>query len=208
VRLLIALGLAYLAGSFPTAYLLGRARGVDVGAAGSGNYGTTNVFRTLGPASAIVALVVDVAKGLLAVELLPRWIPVPELTLLTYGVLIGIAAILGHVFSVWLGFRGGKGIATAFGVFLALAPWVTFAAMIVWVAVVLIGRVVSLASLAAAVVLLLGVIAVHRGALERDWPIIAATAVLVALVFWTHRSNIKRLRRGQEKPIAAMRRVR
>jgi glycerol-3-phosphate acyltransferase PlsY len=208
LRLLAALGFAYLAGSFPTAYLVGRARGIDVGSTGSGNYGATNVFRTLGPAAATVAVVVDVAKGLFAVVALPRWFPVLDLAPLTYGVLVGLAAILGHVFSIWLGFRGGKGIGTAFGVFLALAPWATLAAVLAWVIVVLIRRVVSLASLTAAVILFFAVVALHSGAFERDWPLVAAAAGLVAFVFWTHRSNIERLRHGEEKPIVAVRRTR
>lgn len=202
----IAIAIAYLVGSFPTAYLVGRVRGVDVGALGSGNYGTTNVLRVLGPGPAIAALVVDVAKGFAPVVLLPRGLPVEGLDPLMYGLLVGIGAILGHVYSIFLGFRGGKGVGTAFGVFLGLAPWATLVAALVWAAVVLIGRIVSLASLAAAVALLVGIVATHARTSERDWAMIVATAGLVAFVFWTHRSNIGRLRRGEEKPIAAGRR--
>ena len=121
----IALGLliAYLAGSFPTAYLLGKAKGVDLGRVGSGNYGATNVFRNLGRGPATLALVVDVAKGFLPVELLPRWLTPSGIGPGTFAVLLAVAAVLGHVYSVFLKFRGGKGVGTAAGAFLALSPW-------------------------------------------------------------------------------------
>ncbi|HKY60290.1 MAG TPA: glycerol-3-phosphate acyltransferase, partial [Gemmatimonadota bacterium] len=105
----IAIGLlvAYLAGSFPTAYLVGRARGVDLGRVGSGNYGATNVFRNLGKGPATLALVVDVAKGFLPVEFLPRWLSPSGIGPGTFAVLLAVAAVLGHVYSVFLRFRGG-----------------------------------------------------------------------------------------------------
>lgn len=202
-RLALALGLAYLAGSFPTAYLVGRARGVDLRTAGSGNYGATNVYRTLGAVPAVVALVGDVGKGLLPVLLLPRLLPAPELELPTYGVLLALAAILGHVFSLFLRFRGGKGVGTAFGAYLALAPWPTLAAAVVWLGLVRWRRIVSLASLVAATVLLAGVAVSQAPAWPEGWPLVAATAALVGFVFWTHRENLGRLRRGTEKPIVA-----
>ncbi|MFN2384060.1 MAG: glycerol-3-phosphate 1-O-acyltransferase PlsY [Gemmatimonadota bacterium] len=202
-QLALALGLAYVAGSFPTAWLVGRARGIDLRTAGSGNYGATNVYRTLGAVPAIVALVGDVAKGLLPVLLLPRWIPVPELELPTYGVLLALAAIVGHVFSLFLRFRGGKGVGTTFGAYLALAPWATLAAALVWLALVRWRRLVSLASLAAASVLLVAVVVSQATTWPEGWPLVAATGALVAFVFWTHRENLSRLRRGTEQPIVA-----
>jgi glycerol-3-phosphate acyltransferase PlsY len=203
----LALGLlvAYLAGSFPTAYLIGRAKGVDLGSMGSGNYGATNVFRNLGRGPASVALVVDVAKGYLPVELLPRWLSPAGISPGTFAVLLAVAAVLGHVFSVFLRFRGGKGVGTAAGAFLALSPSATLLAAAAWIAVLAWRRIVSLASLTAAVVLLVAVAALHARDWPREWPLVALTAFLCAFVFWTHRENIGRLAHGEEKPIVLRR---
>jgi len=203
VNVAIGLGVAYLSGSIPAAYLVGRAHGVDLADVGSGNYGATNVFRILGPWPASAALVVDVAKGLLPVLLIPRWFAPPGLAPSTWGVLIAVAAVLGHVFPLWLRFRGGKGVGTAFGAFLALAPGPILVAAFVWVAALLWRRIVSLASLSAAAALLAGVLATRFGTLAREWPVVVVTAALVAFVFWTHRENIDRLSRGEERPVRA-----
>ena len=199
----LALGLliAYLAGSFPTAYLVGRAKGVDLGRMGSGNYGATNVFRNLGRGPASVALLVDVAKGFLPVVLLPRWLDPAGLSPGTFAVLVGVAAVLGHVFSLFLRFRGGKGVGTAAGAFLALSPWATLIAIGAWIAVLAWRRIVSLASLAASVALLTAVVALHARDWPLHWPLVVVTGLLCAFVFWTHRENIARLVRGEERPI-------
>jgi glycerol-3-phosphate acyltransferase PlsY len=201
MSLTIGLLIAYLAGSFPTAYLVGRAKGVDLGRMGSGNYGATNVFRNLGRGPASLALVVDVAKGFLPVELLPRWLSPSGLTPGTFAVLLAVAAVLGHVFSIFLRFRGGKGVGTAAGAFLALSPWAILLAAVVWIAVLAWRRIVSLASLAGVVVLLAAVAGFHARDWSREWPLVALTGLLCAFVFWTHRENIGRLLRGEEKPI-------
>jgi glycerol-3-phosphate acyltransferase PlsY len=205
-RLALSLALAYLAGSFPTAYLAGKARGVDVGAVGSGNYGATNVFRSVGAIPAIVVVIVDVAKGFLPVVLLPRLVPIDSLQPMTYAVAVAAAAILGHVFSIFLRFRGGKGIGTAAGAYLALAPWALLAAAFAWLAMVLLTRIVSLASLVGALALLAGVVITDSGPRGSDVVLGAVTAVLVAFVFWTHRANLGRLARGEERRIATGRR--
>ncbi len=199
----LALGLliAYLAGSFPTAYLVGRAKGVDLGRVGSGNYGATNVFRTLGRGPASLALVVDVAKGFLPVEFLPRWLTPSGIGPGTFAVLLAVAAVLGHVYSVFLKFRGGKGVGTAAGAFLALSPWAILLAAAAWLIVLAWRRIVSLASLVGALVLLSAVVLLHARDWEVTWPLVALTAFLCAFVFWTHRENIGRLARGEEKPI-------
>jgi len=199
--LLASVGLGYLIGSFPTAYLAGRARGVDLRTKGSGNYGATNVYRNLGAGPAVVVLVVDVAKGLLPVSLLPRALPATSVAPATQAVLVAVAAVLGHVFSVFVGFRGGKGIGTAAGAYLALAPWATLVAAAVWLAVLAWRRIVSLASLCAAVALVAAVLAFHVAALPSSAPLVAVTVALSGFVFWTHRENLGRLRRGEEKPI-------
>ena len=198
---LLGLLIAYLAGSFPTAYLVGRAKGVDLGRMGSGNYGATNVFRTLGGGPASLALVVDVAKGFLPVALLPRWLTPSGLGPGTFAVLLAVAAVLGHVFSIFLRFRGGKGVGTAAGAFLALSPWSILVAAAAWLVVLAWRRIVSLASLVGALALLASVVALHARDWPVTWPLVALTAFLCAFVFWTHRENIGRLARGEEKPI-------
>ncbi|HYO46584.1 MAG TPA: glycerol-3-phosphate 1-O-acyltransferase PlsY [Gemmatimonadota bacterium] len=205
MSLAVGLLITYLAGSFPTAYLVGRAKGVDLGRMGSGNYGATNVFRNLGRGPASLALVVDVAKGYLPVELLPRWLSPSGIGPGTFAVLLAVAAVLGHVFSIFLRFRGGKGVGTAAGAFLALSPVAILLAVAAWVAVLAWRRIVSLASLAAALVLLAVVAGLHARDWPRDWPLVVLTASLCAFVFWTHRENIGRLLRGKEKPIVERR---
>ncbi|MEJ2152841.1 MAG: glycerol-3-phosphate 1-O-acyltransferase PlsY [Gemmatimonadota bacterium] len=192
--------LAYLAGSFPTAFLAGRVGGVDLSKVGSGNYGATNVYRNLGAGPAVIVLVVDVAKGLLPVWFLPRWLA-GGIEPSTFAVLVGVAAVAGHVFSIFLAFKGGKGIGTAAGVFLALAPLAAGLAAVAWIIVVGWRRIVSLASLCAALVLLVAVWILYAGGLPANWPLLTLTTLLAVFVFWTHRENIGRLRRGEEKQI-------
>jgi glycerol-3-phosphate acyltransferase PlsY len=185
---------AYLGGSVPFAYLVGKAfRGIDLRHHGSGNLGATNVFRVMGARLGILVLTLDVAKGALPVLYLPR------MSDLTPGgwwtITIGLAAILGHVRPIFLLLRGGgKGVATAAGVFLGLAPVATLGAIAVWSAVLLASGFVSLASLTAALSLPLTI-------LLRDGvrsPLVAVSAAVAAFVTWTHRANIRRLRRGEE----------
>jgi glycerol-3-phosphate acyltransferase PlsY len=186
--------LAYLIGSIPSAYLAGRlARGIDLRQHGSGNLGATNVLRVLGWRVALPVFVVDLLKGALPVLFLPRLAatPRPELWAIAYGV----AAIVGHVrpiFLLWKG--GGKGVATAAGVFLALTPIPTLIGIAVFVAVLLVSGYVSLGSLAAAVALPLAVL-VLDGAHS---PVLVVAVLVAFFVFWTHRANIGRLRRGEE----------
>lgn len=186
--------LSYLAGSIPSAYLAGRAGGVDLRRHGSGNLGATNVARVLGPRIGAVVFVADLMKGFLPVHYLPAYTatPHPGLWALAYGV----AAILGHVKPVFLlGKGGGKGVATASGVFLALAFVPMLVAEAVWIVVFYRTRYVSLASLLAAAVLPLAILVWVR---DPRSPVFIASLVIAAFVFWTHRANIGRLRRGEE----------
>ncbi len=196
IDLAATLAIAYLAGSIPTSWIVGKAMGVDPGAVGSGNYGATNVFRNLGAGPAVIVLLVDVAKGFLPVLLLPGWFAVEGWTPIAHQVAIAVAAVMGHVYSIFLGFRGGKGVGTAAGAYAAMAPWAILIAVLVWGAVVGVSRIVSLASLIAAVVLLVAVIA-----LGAEEILVGVTVALVVFVFWTHRENVRRLGRGQEKRI-------
>ena len=191
----VGLALAYLLGSIPSAYIAGKAaKGIDLREHGSGNLGATNVHRLLGWRIALAVLLVDAAKGVVPVLFFPRWFePGPNVEAWAIG--YGIAAIIGHVrpiFLLWKG--GGKGVATAAGVFFALAPLPMVVTVAVWAAVVLLSGYVSLASLIAAAVLPVA-LAVTRGI---ESPLFLFSAVVCVFVAWMHRANIGRLRRGEE----------
>jgi acyl phosphate:glycerol-3-phosphate acyltransferase len=190
----VLLVVSYLLGGIPFAYVAGRVtRGIDLRQHGSGNLGATNVYRTLGGKVAVVVLLLDGLKGALPVLLFPHWTsaPRPELWAIAYGV----AAILGHTKSPYLGWKGGgKGVATAAGVFFALAWLPMLAALAVFLLAVLLSGYVSLGSLLASVTLP-AVIAVTGGL---HTPVFAVAVIVAAFVFWTHRANIGRLRRGEE----------
>jgi glycerol-3-phosphate acyltransferase PlsY len=190
----LAVVLSYLAGSIPAAYLAGKSRGIDLRRYGSGNLGATNVVRTLGWKVGLVVFAFDVAKGAVPVLLLPPWTAAP-LSPQVVAILCGVAAILGHFRPIFLRFgKGGKGVATAAGVFFALAPLPMLAALAVFGVVVLTSGYVSLGSLTAAVVLP-SLLLVTEGVRS---PVFQISVLLAAFVFWTHRANIRRLRRGEE----------
>jgi len=194
VNPLLALAISYAAGSIPFAYLAGAAAGVDLRKQGSGNLGATNVFRVLGWKVGILVFLADALKGALPVLLLPPRIVAPGYPVL-WALGCGIAAIVGHVRPLYLGFRkGGKGVATAAGVFFALAPLPMLITFAVFVAIVLGTGYVSLGSLVAAL-LLPALLLITRGA---DSPLFIVSVVIACFVFWTHRANIGRLRRGEE----------
>jgi len=185
---------AYLLGGIPWAYVAGRlVRGIDLRQHGSGNLGATNVYRTLGAPAAAVVVLLDVAKGFVPAFLFPRW-TVPG-AFAYWALAYGLVAIAGHVRTPYLLWKaGGKGVATACGVFLALAPVPTLIAFAVWAAVLRVWRYVSVASLAAAAALVIAL-----GVLEGPSAPVFALGVVVALfVLWTHRANLDRLRRGEE----------
>lgn len=190
----IGLAIAYLVGSIPAAYLAGRAlRGIDLREHGSGNLGATNVMRVMGAKVGIIVLLFDAAKGALPVLLLPPLFGVAGSPWWAIG--YGVAAILGHVRPIFLlGKGGGKGVATAAGVFAALALMPLLVSMLVFLAVVLASGYVSLGSLVSAAVFPLAVIVLHGGLT----PVAVTGLVMAVFVFWTHRANIGRLRRGEE----------
>jgi glycerol-3-phosphate acyltransferase PlsY len=186
--------IAYLAGSIPSAYIAGRLKGVDLRQHGSGNLGATNVVRVLGPKIGGVVFLVDFLKGFLPTYFLPIYAETlrPDLWALAYGV----AAILGHVKPIFLlGKGGGKGVATAGGVFMALAFVPVLISQLVWVTVFYLSRYVSLASLASALVLPIAILFWYRNPAS---PVFIASVIVASFVFWTHRANIGRLRRGEE----------
>lgn len=187
----IGLGLlgAYLLGSVPFALVISRVFfRMDIRDHGSGNVGATNVVRVLGKGPGIACFVLDFLKGWL-----PAWLGghfgLPWWAIL----LLGVAVILGHSRSVFLGFKGGKSVATGAGVIVALAPWVGLSALFVWGAVFGLGRIVSLGSIVAAASLPFLMLAFHEPV-----PYVAFAALVASYVIVRHRSNIERLLRGQE----------
>lgn len=182
---------SYFLGAFPTSLVVGRAaRGIDLREHGSGNLGTTNVFRVLGWRWALPVLAVDVLKG---------WFPTFYFPILlgvegsAWPLAFGAAAILGHVFSVLVKFRGGKGVATSAGVFLALAPAATLFAVLVWGAIVAATRIVSAGSLAAA-----GGLPVFVYVTQGVGAVFWLSLAIALFVLYSHRANVRRLVRGEE----------
>ncbi|NLG60933.1 MAG: glycerol-3-phosphate 1-O-acyltransferase PlsY [Candidatus Cloacimonetes bacterium] len=182
---------SYLLGATPTSYLIARSvRGIDLREHGSGNLGATNAFRVLGWKAATPIFLFDIFKGWLPAALFPLWDGVEGWA---WPLAYGAAAVIGHVFSIYVGFRGGKGVATGAGVFLALAPTAVLAGLAVWLLLVFTTGYVSLASITAAVVLPVAVLIVQGAN-----PIFYLALVLAAFVIYAHRSNVRRLLRGEE----------
>jgi glycerol-3-phosphate acyltransferase PlsY len=185
---------AFLLGSIPTGYLVARAKGVDIRKHGSGNIGATNVFRTLGKPLGVLVFLIDALKGFGAVWLANHFGEACPWT----GIVAAVAAIAGHNYTPWLGFKGGKGIATSAGVLLALMPWAVLVIAIVWFAVFKISRYVSLASICAAAALPVAVGALWYAGFGGNGPLLGFALIISALAIWRHRSNIERLRAGTE----------
>lgn len=181
---------AYLLGSIPFGLLIGFTRGVDVRRSGSGNIGATNILRTLGRGAALLTLVLDLLKGLvpvLASRLLFE-------TGISGAIIVGAAAVAGHAFPLYLRFRGGKGVSTTLGVIIGISPLAAFLSFLVWLAVYLARRIVSLASILAAASL-----PVFLLLLPRENVVLPVFGFLVCgLVLVSHRSNIRRLLEGKE----------
>jgi glycerol-3-phosphate acyltransferase PlsY len=204
VHPLLALAFAYVSGSLPFAYIAGAIKGVDLRKQGSGNLGATNVFRVLGWKIGVVVFLLDALKGALPVLMLPLRIEGATNPTL-WAIACGVAAIAGHVRPVFLKFRkGGKGVATAAGVFFALAPVPMAITFAVFVAVVLATGYVSLGSLISAI-LLPTLLLIAQGA---ESPLFIVSVIVATFVFWTHRANISRLRRGEEHRFGKRGRVR
>ena len=190
----LALTLSYVSGSLPFAWVAGKASGVDLRKQGSGNLGATNVFRVLGWKIGLAVFLLDAAKGALPVLLLAPRVESARSPMM-WAIFCGVAAIAGHVRPLFLRLRkGGKGVATAAGVFFALAPLPMLVSFALFVAVVLASGYVSLGSLLSAIVLPV-LLLVTQG---RESPLFLVSVVIAAFVFWTHRANIGRLRRGEE----------
>jgi glycerol-3-phosphate acyltransferase PlsY len=192
----LALLAGYILGALPFALWVSRLRGVDILAVGSGNPGMTNVWRTLGWKPALPVAVLDIAKGAVA-----TWLGGTLTHSILWALLAGIAAVLGHSFSFWIGFKGGKSVLTAFGVFLYLVPVASFIAFIVWVSVMGATRWVSLSSILAAIALpvLIYLEAPSSGTGSGlTSPVFWAAVPVCVFVVIRHRSNILRLVKGTE----------
>ena len=192
----LALGAAYLVGAVPIGYLVGRAFGIgDIRGHGSGNIGATNVLRTAGRGPAFLTLVGDIAKGWSAVAV-GAFVAGgdPPVTALS-----AVAAVIGNCWSIFLGFRGGKGVATGFGALLHLVPLATLPAAFVWLAVTIVSRYVSLASLVAAACVPMAALLLAR------YPsaYVAAAAAVAAIVVGRHHANIARLLAGSERRLGS-----
>lgn len=189
---------AYLLGSIPTGYLAGRARGIDIRKEGSGNIGATNAFRILGKTAGTIVLVADGLKGWFATAIVPGLITSnvlhdPNGATEWMHIISGIVAILGHNYTIWLNFKGGKGVATSAGVLGALVPWTLVIVLATWIIVLLLTRYVSVASIVAALIL-----PVATWALRYSGTMIAITALMGALAIYKHKANIQRLMNGTE----------
>ena len=188
----LIVAVAYLLGSIPTAYLMGwTLRGIDIRTVGSGNVGATNVFRTIGKVAGISTLLIDIAKGLLAVEL----------ALIYRGgdfwpLVAGVAAVAGHSWSLWVNFRGGKGVATSAGVFLALLPGPMGIALLVFAVAFGVSRRVSVGSILAA-----GALPLAAYFLGSPPARVILAVILSVVVIVRHMPNIRRLLRGEEPPL-------
>jgi acyl phosphate:glycerol-3-phosphate acyltransferase len=201
MSLVLALLASYALGSIPAAYIAGQSRGIDLRKHGSGNLGATNVFRVLGSKIGTAVFAFDMAKGAVPVLFFSKWVDAslfagwPGDPKTIAGIFCGVAAIAGHVRPMWLKFgKGGKGVATSGGVFLALAPLETLLAIAAFAVTVLASGYVSLGSLVTAVLLPI-LLFIRDGARS---PMFVVCVIIAAFVFWSHRANIARLRRGEE----------
>jgi len=197
----VSLFVGYLLGSIPFGYVVGKCRGIDIRQHGSGNIGATNVFRTLGRNWGVLVFLLDVLKGIVAVQFAMRCLaasaPTPgvyQMAAEQLGIVAGLGCFLGHCFPVWLGFKGGKGVAVGAGILIGLMPAAAAIGLVLWGIVYKVSRYVSLASLVAAVSL-----PVIVWLLERQFGAIFWFSLVISLLaIWRHRSNIQRLLAGTE----------
>jgi glycerol-3-phosphate acyltransferase PlsY len=191
--------IAYLLGSIPTGYLVAKARGIDIRTVGSGNIGATNAFRILGKGAGSFVLFADALKGWVAVTVVaPIVVNIfPGAPLEYLRIAGGVAAILGHNYTCWLHFKGGKGIATSAGVLVALVPWALLIILCTWIVLFVATRYVSVASIVASFTLPFAT----WFTTGRDVGLTVVTGALAALAIYKHRKNIQRLREGTENRI-------
>ena len=193
---LLILFLGYLFGSFPSGYLAGRiAKGIDIRSLGSGSTGATNVLRHIGKRAAISVFLIDVFKGVLAISLAKYFLLNDS-----WQVAIGLSTLVGHIWPVWLNWKGGKAVATGLGIFLGLSWQVGLATLGIFLLMITLFRIVSLASLSAALALPL-IMFLSFGNSNISLPFLVISLLAMTLVFWRHRENIARLIKGKEPQI-------
>lgn len=196
--LFLAIILSYLLGSIPTSYIVGRLwKGIDLRKHGSGNVGATNTFRVLGPIPGVTVLLGDILKGLVAVLLITRLVVSGSISGAWIKVFCGLAAICGHNWTIFLKFRGGRGVATSIGVFFGLVPQAIGITMIVGVAIIALSRYVSLGSISGAI---LFPILVYHFKISLPYLFFSLLASLLVLI--KHIPNIKRLIKGKENKLS------
>lgn len=204
---------SYLTGSIPFGVLIAKAKGVNIREHGSKNIGATNVGRVLGKTFGFICFMLDMLKGAVPVFVVGRMYgtygqPIDAIgtTEMLLWMCIALAALLGHMYSPWLKFGGGKGVATTFGGMIAMWPLLTIpvlVALFAWIITLKVSRMVSLASLIAAIALFGDALATVfiNSTIEHAWPILALTGLIALMVFWKHRSNIERILHGEEPKI-------
>jgi glycerol-3-phosphate acyltransferase PlsY len=200
IELLVKGGFSYLLGSIVGSLVIGRFRGVDIRALGSGNAGATNALRTQGKRIALGVLVIDLAKGwvathLIAPALLPGIAPAAPALHAWCVTVCGLAVILGHVYPLWFGFRGGKGVATLVGTVLGIHPWLLLPMVLTWLTAVMLFGFVGLASMLSAFAL---AVAIALSAGSPRAPLLSFGVLVALLILFTHRANIARMRAGTE----------
>jgi glycerol-3-phosphate acyltransferase PlsY len=203
---LLLICLSYLIGSIPTAVWISRSiHGIDIRDYGSGNAGATNTFRVLGPRLGSIVMLVDVIKGFVGTSLyilLPFYMT-SELDRTNFMIALGLAAVIGHIFPIWAGFRGGKGVATLLGMAVAIQPVVAACCLAIFLLVLVLTRFVSLSSIIAGICFMVCILFIFN---EKE-PLYRIFAVLVALmVVLTHQKNISRILKGTESKIALQKR--
>ncbi len=193
---LLILFLGYLFGSFPSGYLAGKiAKGIDIRSLGSGSTGATNVLRHIGKRAAITVFLLDVFKGVISI-LLAKYFLLND----SWQVAIGLSTLIGHIWPVWLNWRGGKAVATGLGIFLGLSWQVGLATLGVFILMITLFRIVSLASVSAALALPF-IMFISFKTSSISLPFLAISLLAMTLVIWRHRENILRLMKGKEPKI-------
>jgi glycerol-3-phosphate acyltransferase PlsY len=193
MKIALVITICYLLGSIPFGYIVGKLfKKIDIRELGSGNIGATNVFRILGPSLASLVLIGDIGKGILSIYLV-RFLNIDNLLISTIA---GLVVICGHDWSLFLGFKGGKGIATTFGVVFALNPTISILALIIWGVVLVTTRYVSLSSIFAVISIFIFTILFRQ-----PYEYIIFSAIILVLGIFNHKDNIKRLRSGNERKI-------
>ena len=193
---LLILFLGYFFGSFPSGYLAGRiAKGIDIRSLGSGSTGATNVLRHIGKRAAITVFLIDVFKGVLSI-LIAKYFLLNH----SWQVAIGLSTLIGHIWPIWLNWKGGKAVATGLGVFLGISWQVGLATLAVFIIMIALFRIVSLASISAALALPLIMFLSFKTS-NISLPFLAISLLAMTLVVWRHRENIARLIKGKEPRI-------